>query len=45
MCEAMHNDVKHLERVRIMNIRLGNLQSNAYRKIEGKELDIFLADL
>lgn len=45
MCEAMHNDVKHLQRTRIMNIRLAKLQSNAFRKIEGKELDIFLDDL
>lgn len=45
MCEAMHNDVKHLERVRIMNIRLGNLQSNAWRKIEGEELEKFISDL
>ncbi len=45
MCEAMHNDVKHLERVRIMNIRLGNLQANAWRKIEGQELDTFIDSL
>ncbi|MEI8061678.1 MAG: pseudouridine synthase [bacterium] len=45
MCEAMHNDVKHLERVRIMNIRLGNLAPNAFRKIEGQELDTFFEAL
>lgn len=45
MCEAMHNDVKHLERVRIMNIRLGNLQANAWRKIEGQELEVFIESL
>lgn len=45
MCEAMHNDVKHLERVRVMNIRLGRLPPNEYRKIEGEELETFFAGL
>lgn len=45
MCEAMHNDVKHLERIRIMNIRLGNLAPNSFRKIEERELETFLASL
>jgi 23S rRNA pseudouridine2604 synthase len=39
MCEAMHNDVKNLERVRIMNIKLGKIAPNSYRKIEGEELE------
>lgn len=45
MCEAMHNDVKYLERVRIMNIRLGKLAPNGHRKIEGEELEEFLSQL
>jgi 23S rRNA pseudouridine2604 synthase len=39
MCEAMHNEVTDLQRVRIMNIRLGRLLPNAHRKIEGGELE------
>jgi 23S rRNA pseudouridine2604 synthase len=45
MCEAMKTDVKHLERTRIMNIRLGSLKVGALRKIEGKELETFLKGL
>jgi 23S rRNA pseudouridine2604 synthase len=45
MCEAMHNDVRQLERVRIMNVRLENLKPNTFRKIEGRELETFLANL
>ena len=41
MCEYMHNDVTHLKRVRIMNIKLGALAPNGHRKIEGKELEQF----
>ncbi len=45
MCEAMKTDVKHLERTRIMNIRLGSLKAGALRKIEGRELETFLKGL
>lgn len=45
MCEAMHNDVKHLKRVRIMNIKLGKLAPNGHRKIEDRELEVFLEKL
>jgi len=42
MCEKLGRAVTDLVRVRILNIKLGNLRSGAYRKIEGKELDDFL---
>lgn len=45
MVVAMHNEVKSLERVRVMNITLGKLPSGAARKIEGKELETFLKSL
>jgi 23S rRNA pseudouridine2604 synthase len=45
MCEAMKTDVRTLERTRIMNIRLGSLRSNDLKKIEGRELDLFLKQL
>lgn len=45
MVVAMHNEVKHLERTRIMNIRLGSLPRGAYRPILGKELSDFLKAL
>lgn len=45
MCEAMKTDVRTLERTRIMNLKLGSLRSNDLRKIEGRELDLFLKQL
>lgn len=45
MCSALFNEVEDLERVRVMNITLGKLGSNQYRKIEGEELNIFLKSL
>lgn len=45
MCEALHVDVRSLQRVRVMNIRLGKLASGSTRKIEGIELEKFLKDL
>jgi 23S rRNA pseudouridine2604 synthase len=45
MCVALFNEVKGLKRIRIMNIKLGNLAPNAYRKIEDGELKIFLQSL
>lgn len=39
MVEVMHNEVIDLKRIRIMNIKLGTLPSNSYRKIEGDELE------
>lgn len=45
MVVAMHNEVKDLSRIRIMNVRLGNLPSGSFRPIEGKELQEFLRSL
>ncbi|MFA7309508.1 MAG: pseudouridine synthase [Candidatus Paceibacterota bacterium] len=45
MCSALHSDVVDLERIRIMNIRLGDLAAGAHRPIEGKELETFLKSL
>lgn len=42
MCVALHQDVADLKRVRIMNIKLGNLKPNQFKPIEGKELETFL---
>ncbi len=45
MTEAVGVSVRALKRLRIMNIKLGNLKPNASREIEGKELQIFLKNL
>lgn len=45
MVSALHNDVIDLKRVRVMDIRLGNLPENAFRYIEGKELENFMKTL
>ena len=45
MCEALHYDVVALERVRIMNIHLGNIQPGEYVILDGKELKDLLAML
>ena len=37
MCEALGYRVMALKRVRIMNIKLGNLKEGAWRRVEGKE--------
>lgn len=42
MCEALYHKVVDLKRVRIMNIQLGKINENTFRKIEGKELEDFL---
>lgn len=38
MCEALHYNVTRLQRVRIMNIQLGDLKPGAYRSVTRKEL-------
>lgn len=38
MCEALHYKVTRLQRVRIMNIQLGNLKPGEYRSVTRKEL-------
>ena len=45
MCAALGYQVQSLKRVRIMNITLGNLKPNQYRKINGEELAVFLKAL
>lgn len=45
MCAALGYQVQDLKRVRIMNIELGQLKPNQYRKIEGAELKEFLQQL
>ena len=44
-CSNLFQEVSDLKRTRIMNIKLGNLKPNEYRKIEGEELKEFLAQL
>jgi 23S rRNA pseudouridine2604 synthase len=38
MCAALGYQVVSLKRVRIMNVELGNLKPNQFRKISGSEL-------
>lgn len=45
MVVAMRNEVKDLERTRVMNIALGKLPRGEYRPIEGAELAEFLKSL
>lgn len=45
MCAALGYQVQSLKRVRIMNVELGNLKPNQYRKIHGRELQELLAEL
>jgi len=45
MVVAMHNEVRDLRRISIMNIKLGKLPVGGYRRIEGKELMTFLSSL
>ena len=39
MCEYFGYQVTRLERIRVMNIELGNLKSGEYREVTGRELD------
>ena len=45
MCVALHNEVKDLKRLKIMNIELGDLSSGSHRAIGGEELATFLKGL
>lgn len=45
MCAALAIDVSNLERIRIMNIKLGILRSGEHREIRGVELEQFLKAL
>lgn len=45
MCEALHQEVKDLKRIRVMNIQLGATKPGEYREIKGQELKDFLGIL
>ncbi len=45
MCAALGYQIQSLKRVRIMNIELGKLKPNQYRKIQDEELADFLREL
>ena len=45
MCAALGYQVQTLKRVRVMNIELGKLKPNQYRKLEAAELETFLQAL
>lgn len=42
MCSALFQEVEDLKRIRVLNIKLGNIKPNSYKKIEKKELSTFL---
>ena len=45
MCEALGYRVKTLRRVRIMNLRLGNLKPGQWRELTDEELNELLSRL
>ncbi len=45
MCAALGYQIKSLKRVRVMNIEIGTLKPNQYRKINGTELKELLKEL
>ncbi len=45
MVSALHNEVRDLKRIRVMNVKLGKLGADQYRPIEGEELATFLKQL
>jgi 16S rRNA U516 pseudouridylate synthase RsuA-like enzyme len=45
MCDALSMAIDSLKRVRVMNIKIGDLKNNQLRKIEGDELKAFLTSL
>lgn len=45
MCAALGYQVQSLKRVRVINVELGKLKPNQYRKIQGAELTSLLAAL
>ena len=40
MCKTLGYQVKSLKRIRVMNIKLGNLKYGAYREVIGEELEL-----
>ena len=45
MCSLLFAEIEEMNRIRIMNIRLGHMETNGLRKIEGDELEEFLREL
>lgn len=45
MCEALGCNVRKLRRIRIMNIRLGNMQPGQWRELTHEELSTLMAEL
>ena len=45
MCTALFQEVETLKRVRVMNVEIGSLKEDEFRKIEGDELVAFLSAL
>ena len=45
MCSALHQQVRDLKRIRIMNIVLGKFLSDSFRPIASEELSVFLKKL
>ena len=45
MCAAFNYAVRELKRVRVMNLKLGNLKPGQHRVVGGRELQIFLHSL
>ncbi len=45
MCAALGYQVESLKRVRVMNVELGALKPNQFRKLGDNELKLFLAEL
>ena len=45
MCAALGYQVQSLKRTRVVNVELGKLKPNQYRKLAGEELQTFLKTL
>ncbi len=45
MVVAMHNEVSDIKRIRVMNVKLGNMKVGDARRIAGNELTEFLSSL
>ena len=45
MCESLGRNVTDLKRMRILNIKLGEIKPGKYRNIEGRELKEFLKEI
>ena len=44
LCEACGAKVRSLKRIRVMNIRLGDLKPGEWREVTGEELETLLTD-